>query len=61
MILFGALVIAMALSVGVYHYFGADTGYYFALLVALPLVLGISGVCYLLYAALIRKQRSSRQ
>ena len=56
-ILLGALVIAMALSIGVYHYFGADTGYYFALLVALPLGLGISGAGYLLYGTLARKRK----
>lgn len=56
-ILAGALIIAIALGTGVYHFFGVDTGYYFSLLIALPVGLGMSGLIYLVYAAVTRKRK----
>jgi hypothetical protein len=58
-ILAGALVIAVILSLGVYTVFGDEPGYYFALLIALPAGLAGAGVLYLFYTV-ISKRRQNR-
>ncbi len=55
-ILAGTLIIAIALSLGVYQVFGEEPGYYFSLFIALPAGLGISGLIYLIYTAVTHKR-----
>ncbi len=46
----------MALSLGVYHVFGEEPGYYFSLFIALPAGLGISALIYMIYTAVTRNR-----
>lgn len=58
-ILAGALVIAVILSLGVFTFFGDEPGYYFSLFIALPAGLAGAGVLYMVYTA-VRKRRQNR-
>lgn len=51
-ILVGALIVGGALTFGIHHLFGYDTGYFFARFVAGPAGLIVSGFCFVVYDSL---------
>ena len=57
-ILAGALVIAVILSLGVFTIFGDESGYYFSLFIALPAGLAGAGVLYMIYTAASKRRQN---
>lgn len=59
-ILAGALLVGLALAVGVYRLFGAEVGHFFAKFLAGPAGLVVSGAAFVVYDTLWPKQRPER-